>query len=229
MGKYLSGTSLVGGTVNHERIKDDYYATDPGSTFALFEVEQFDETRFLEPCCGEGHISKVIKHRKPNSSIKSTDLIDRGFGEGEIDFLTNEYSEKFDYVITNPPYKLAQKFIEKSLKLTNKKVAMFLKIQFLESVGRYDLFQNTPLKTVHVFSGRQDPWSGGQQLNPKTGKKWGSTMCFAWFVWEHGYSGNPMINWIHPGQCKIDDDFSLLSDTEVSYGNIKKDDDGFWD
>jgi len=206
----LNGTSLAGGTVNYERITNDYYATDPGSTFALFDVEKFEPTTFLEPCCGEGHISKIIEHMMDGSEIESTDLIDRGYGEGDVDFLEKDYEgQKYDYIITNPPYKLAQQFIEKSLSITNKKVVMFLKIQFLEGIGRYDMFKNTPLKIVHVFSGRQDPWSNGLQKNPKTGKKWGSTMCFAWFVWEHGYEGEPTIKWIHPDQCKVDGDFSL--------------------
>lgn len=27
-------------------------------------------------------------------------------------------------------------------------------------------------------------------------------MCFAWFIWEHGYKGEPIIKWIHPEDCK---------------------------
>ena len=30
----------------------------------------------------------------------------------------------------------------------------------------------------------------------ENGKKWNSTMCFAWFVWEKGYSGDTIIKWI---------------------------------
>jgi hypothetical protein len=192
----LTGTSLAGGTVNYERIENDFYATDPVSTEALFKIEKFDSTSFLEPCCGEGHISKIIEENFPFAEIISTDLIDRGYGKGNIDFLTYDYKRKFDYVITNPPYKLAKEFVEKSLKVTNKKVAMFLKIQFLEGVGRYQFFKDTPLKTVHVFSSRQSPWTNGQKINPKTNKPWESTMCFCWFIWEHGYEGEPIIKWI---------------------------------
>jgi len=198
----LTGTSLAGGSVNYERVDNDYYATAYESTYGLFNVEEFDNSTYLEPCCGEGHISKVILDLFPNANVESTDLIDRGYGEGGNDFIEKEYDKKYDYIVTNPPYKLAQEFIEKSLKITNKKVAMFLKVQFLEGIGRYDMFKNTPLKVVHVFSGRQDPWRDGQSLNPETGKKWGSTMCFAWFVWEIGYEGKPTINWIHPSECK---------------------------
>ena len=28
------------------------------------------------------------------------------------------------------------------------------------------------------------------------GKKWSSTMCFAWFIFEKGYEGEPIIRWL---------------------------------
>lgn len=99
-------------------------------------------------------------------------------------------------VITNPPYKHAREFIERSLEISNIGVAMFLKIQFLEGQSRKEWFKNSPLKYVYVFSKRQDPLRDGMEFNPKTRKKWGSTMCFAWFVWEQGYDGEPTIRWI---------------------------------
>ena len=106
------------------------------------------------------------------------------------------YGEPVTTIITNPPYSLAKEFVDKSLTLSNKGVAMFLKIQFLEGQARKDWFKTTPLKYVYVFSKRQDPWRDGESVNPKTGKKWGSTMCFAWFIWEHNYVGEPMIRWL---------------------------------
>ena len=57
------------------------------------------------------------------------------------------------------------------------------------------MFENTPLKTVYVFSKRQNPLRNGSPVD-ENGKKWASTMCFAWFVWEHGYAGKPTIEWL---------------------------------
>jgi len=67
---------------------------------------------------------------------------------------------------------------------------MLLKLNFLESVGRYEFFQRTPLRTVYVFSKRLsfdkgDVKSGGNGL-----------LAYAWFVWEHGYMQRPHIEWI---------------------------------
>ena len=72
---------------------------------------------------------------------------------------------------------------------------MFLKIQFLEGNKRKLFFEETPPKTVYVFSKRQNPLRNGEALDEK-GKPWSSTMCFAWFVWEKGYSGKTTIEWI---------------------------------
>ena len=133
-----------------------------------------------------------------------SDLINRGYGNGEFVFINENWEDrldllipkKVDWIITNPPYSLAKEFIDKSLAMTNKGVAMFLKIQFLEGQARREWFKNSSLKYVYVFSKRQDPFRNGDEVNPKTGKKWGSTMCFAWFIWKHGYNGEPIIRWI---------------------------------
>ena len=45
------------------------------------------------------------------------------------------------------------------------------------------------------FSKRQNPLRNGKSTD-ENGKPWASTMCFAWFIWEHGYSGEPIIRWL---------------------------------
>lgn len=88
-----------------------------------------------EVACGEGHLSERLKEY--GHEVYSTDLIDRGYGVGGIDFL--ECPVKWDGdILTNPPYKFAQQFVEHSLELINdgSKVFMFLKLQFLEGKAR---------------------------------------------------------------------------------------------
>ena len=193
----LKGTSLVGGSVNYERVANDFYATDPDSVRALFDNVNIVGDSFYEPCVGQGHIADVIKEYFPYATVYVSDIVDRGYKGTVIkDFVNSEPKVKTDWVITNPPYKYAKEFIDNSLKVANKGVAMFLKIQFLEGQSRKEWFKSNHLKYVYVFSKRQDPWRNGEKVNPKTGKKWGSTMCFAWFIWEKGYKGEPIIRWI---------------------------------
>lgn len=197
--KVLSGGQLAGGNSTSKRAKDDFYATDP-QTLKLFLYEflkdnALDDGAILEPACGQGHISEAIKEILPNYEIVSTDLIDRGYGQGGIDFLTHDYGRIFGTVITNPPFSLAKEFIEKGLEVSEKHVIMLCKIQLLEGVKRKDMFLNTPLKYVYVHTTRQATWKEGQPLDPN-GKKWATTMCLAWFVWDKEYEGEPIIRWI---------------------------------
>ena len=117
------------GASNHaleERETNDYYATEPKATKMLLEKEAFNKDIY-ECACGEGHISKILEEYGYN--VKSTDLIDRGYGIGGIDFLKE--TQFFDGdIITNPPYKLSLEFVEHALEIipTGNKVAMFLKI-----------------------------------------------------------------------------------------------------
>ena len=191
----LKGTSLVGTSTSRDRVENDYYATQQSSVEDLLLKENV-HGRVLEPCVGGGHIADVLK--TVADRVDCTDLVDRGYdGTVVLDFLEQNVSPIYDWVVTNPPYKLAQDFIEQSLRATKDggHVAMFLKIQFLEGNKRKLFFEETPPKTVYVFSKRQNPLRNGEALDEK-GKPWSSTMCFAWFVWEKGYSGKTTIEWI---------------------------------
>src|SRR3990167_1363302 len=188
------GGKLAGGNPTRGRAENDFYATHPNSVKALLEAEEIIYPE-LEPACGEGHIGKLLDSLK----TKSTDLIDRGYGFGGVDFLTenfDNYEMKFNTVITNPPFSLFQEFVEKALTIANKKVIMFGKLQALEGQKRATFLQKTPLKTVYVFKKRQQPMRNGKENDEITGKKMSSTMAFAWFVWEIGYEGEPIIKWI---------------------------------
>jgi len=168
----------------------DFYPTPDYATEALLEREAFDGGGIWECACGDGAISKILKAHGFN--VFSTDLIDRGYGEvRNLDFL-QELPDiyKAEHIITNPPFKLAKPFIEQALRMTHGKVAMLLRLAFLESENRYQLFKTTPLKTVYVFSKRLTMSAKGR------GASKGGMIPFAWFVWEHGYEGKPFIEWI---------------------------------
>lgn len=178
---------------DHERQEHDYYATDPKSVEAILGIESFSDT-IWEPACGEGHISKtLIEHGK---SVLSTDLIYRGYGTGGIDFLDSNDTWNGD-IITNPPYKYAQEFIEKSIESIEKspvsdlKIAVLLKLTFLEGQKRKLFFKKHPPKIVYVFSQRQKC-----ALNGDFKDMGSSAVCYAWFIWQKGFNGEPIIRWI---------------------------------
>lgn len=133
------------GASNHcceDRADKDYYATEPAATDWLCRIEAFDGP-ILEPSCGEGHISRQLMAH--GYQVVSRDLVDRGFGD-VADFLSPDNTEWGGDIVTNPPYAFAQEFVEKSLAIIPEghKVAMFLKLTFLEGKRRASLFDFTP-------------------------------------------------------------------------------------
>ena len=184
------------GASNHtdkERHANDYYATDPKSIDILCAVESFEGT-IWECACGEGHLSKRLADH--GYEVVSTDLINRGYGDGGIDFLQTE-SSMADNIVTNPPYSNALEFCEKALGLIQpgKKVAMFLRVQFLEGKKRGEFFKRCPPKTVYVSSSRIQTAKNGQFEQMKAAG--GSAVAYAWFVWEKGFTGKPTIEWVN--------------------------------
>lgn len=173
---------------NEKREKNDYYATDPKAVKYLLDLEQFNKN-ILEPACGQGHISEVLKIN--NYNVTSSDLIDRKYGEIK-NFFDYEY---FDGdIITNPPYKIALEFIIHSLNIipNKNKIAMFLKLQFLEGKRRKEFFKNNPPKFVYVSSSRILCCKNGDFNSFKN-----SAIAYSWFVWEKGYKGDTIIRWFN--------------------------------
>ena len=185
--------SIVGclGASNHsagERELHDFYATDPIAAEWLIQLEELNHNIY-ECACGQGHLAKVFENHGFN--VKATDLVNRGYGQGGVDFLACE--EKFDGdIVTNPPYSMAQEFIEHSLFLVNdgNKVCMFLKVQFLEDKQRRHLFEQFPPKRVWVSSSRIACIKNGVEVCS-------AIQAYAWYVWEKGYQGDTVLKWFN--------------------------------
>jgi len=124
----------------------------------------------------------------------ASDLIDRGYGEVEIDFLRQWATWNGD-IITNPPYKFAEQFVQKALDCIpdGRKVAMFMGIQFLEGKKRKIFLQKNPIKTVYVSSSRLNCAKNGD-FKTYSGN---SARCYAWYVWEKGFIGETTLKWIN--------------------------------
>ena len=157
----------------------DCYSTPAYATRALMEWVKF-EGEIWEPACGVGRMSRVIEDYNP---VIETDI------QTGTDFLLE--NRLVDNIVTNPPYNLAEKFVRQALKLADKKVALFLRLNFLESSGRYKMFKETPLKQVLVFCKRQTLFPEGTVINN------GGIIAYAWFIWEKGYTGQPTVDWIN--------------------------------
>lgn len=173
-----------------DRQNEDYYATPPFAVIKLLEKEKFNHY-IWECAAGELHISNTLE--KNGYKVRSTDIVDRTNGKIEtLDFLTASADKMSPDIITNPLYKYATEFVEHALNISmdSVKVAMFLKIQFLESQKRRELFEKYPPKKIYVFTNRVNCGKNGV-----FGKE-SSAVCYCWFIWEKGFTGKPIVDWI---------------------------------
>ena len=177
------------------RQEHDYYATHPQAVRDFLDALSRDrvtlKSNIWECACGEGHMAKVFKHY--NYNVHATDLIDRGYGTPNVDFLTtNDFPKDCD-IFTNPPFKLAEEFAYRGNEILDKghKFGLFVKIQFLESKSRKILFELYPPKYIYVYSERQQCSMNGDFENLKA-----KTQAYIWVIWEKDYKGETVIRWI---------------------------------
>lgn len=219
----LSGGQLAGGNTATKRADEDYYATDPQAVYKIVEeltlktrVVSWEHLKnVLEPCVGEGHIidglqlwvnnlnlfrkNRLKMNYKDTNFITALDIVDRGYPNTIVtDFLKWQTDKKFGLIITNPPYSCAKEFVEKGMGLLESDgiMCMYLKLQFLEGKNRRALFTKYPPKYIYVMRNRTPTWKNGNPVNPSTGKKWATTMCHAWFVWQKDSKTEPIVRWL---------------------------------
>lgn len=185
------------------RDSPDDFPTPPWATRALMEHVLADkrtltEKTCLEPACGAGHMARAL--REYFAEIYCADAYDYGYGLVR-DFLTHPIElQSVDWVITNPPFRLSEEFVERSLKIAREGVAILARTVFIESVGRYrNLFEKTPptklaqfVERVPMVKGRLD-----QKATTATG--------YAWLVWEKNHDvGYPRLMWVPPCRKQLE-------------------------
>ena len=173
-----------------DRADMDYYATEPKAVRLLLEMEKF-EGKIWECACGEGSLSREML--RLGYEVKSSDLIDRNYGE-VFDFLSIANQHIECNIITNPPYRYANEFILKALQILEhgKRAAFFLPIRYAEGKERKKIFLNHPPKTVYVSSSRLACAKNGN-FEDMTG----NAVAYAWFVWQKGFTGTTELKWFN--------------------------------
>ncbi len=167
----------------------DYFPTPEWATHALIANEQF-EGSIWEPACGDGAMSRVLE--TTGSPVLSTDLFNRGYGEAGIDFLKSDYIA--DNIVTNPPYNSAEAFVKAGLMQARRKVALLLRLAFVEGANRQrTIFSKAPPTRIWVFSERITFYPAGAI------QKGSGTTAYAWFIWDKQDVGKTEIKWLPLG------------------------------
>ena len=167
----------------------DFFPTPSWATHALADNEKF-EGEIWESACGNGAMSEVLQQY--GNPVVSTDLYDRGYGEGGVDFLDCE--RRAANIVTNPPYNSAEGFVRAGLEKADRKFALLLRLAFLEGANRQrTIFSQHPPSRVWIFSERITFYPANA-VQKGTG-----TTAYAWFVWDKGAVPHTELRWFKPG------------------------------
>ncbi len=188
----------------------DPFPTHPWATRALIEHVLGSKAALAtmscwEPACGQGYMSKVLWEYF--REVRSSDIYPDGYGEVS-DFLSHQPQLRtVDWVITNPPFRLAEEFILKALQIARVGVAMLVRTQFVETIGRYErLFSSQPPTFIAPFVQRVP------LLRERLDEKASSATSYAWFVWRRSErQSTTTLLWIPPcrDELKRTDDYEL--------------------
>lgn len=135
----------------------DYYPT-PHWCYENLPIDWSMFSSALEPCEGDGRISEFL--RSKDMEVTGTD------------YLTIQYEEIYDLILTNPPYSIALELLEKAL-YDAETVIMLLRLNFLGSQKRHTFFIENEPTAIYVLSKRPS----------FTGKGTDSTE-YCWMVWD---------------------------------------------
>jgi hypothetical protein len=169
---------------------NDFYSTPYSVTEHLFRIEKFNKNLTVcEPATGKNAIADVLrKHWNPDL-VTAYDL--------EVDFFKDE--NDYDYIITNPPFSKATEFIIHAKKRARHKICLLLPLNYLHGKQRYNEIYTDKqygLSKVHIFT-RSILLNDGP-IRPD-GKVKNGMLVFAWYIFENGYQGSPIISWIDNG------------------------------
>lgn len=192
----------------------DDFPTPPWATRALIqhvltdlEAVPLQSLSVLEPACGAGHMARPLG--EAFGHVLASDIHHYGFGKVR-DYLAVPYeANAADWVITNPPFKLAEEFVHRSLIVARRGIAMLTRTVFIESVGRYrKLFAQTPPYCFAQFTERVPMVKG------RLDRKASTATGYAWLVWfKETKVDRPQLVWIPPCRKALerDDDYASLA------------------
>lgn len=167
----------------------DFYPTPAWATYALIDNEAF-KGDIWECACGDGAMSQVLA--ETGSTIVSSDLYDRGYGEAGVDFVNSD--RKIENIVTNPPFNAAEDFVRRGLGAAKGKFALLLRLAFLEGARRqHSIFNVSAPARVWVFSERITFYPRGVE------RKGSGTTAYAWFVWDRDHGGPTELKWLPTG------------------------------
>lgn len=202
MSQQNTSHAVVGQRVE-KRASLDYFPTPPWATRALCDwlssVEPINQQHVWEPACGEGWMARPLSEYF--AKVKASDVYDYSFGMPGVDFvgITSEHDAPVDWIITNPPFTLAEEFASRGLYVARRGVALICRSNFVEGIGRYNrLFKVDPPTDILQFTERVPMLKGRVERDAST------ATAYAWIVWRKSEKGETKFRWLAPCRKRLE-------------------------
>lgn len=154
-----------------------------------------------DPCCGKGHMAIPLRESFP-AGVFASDVHDWGFGDRrDLDFTFATAADipfPIDWVIANPPFKLAEAFLDRGLMFARKGVALLLRLQWIEGVGRFERVFGTDRRPAIVAPLAERAAMIEGVWDPQAS----SATAYAWFIFTREPVRESIIVPIRPGAAK---------------------------
>lgn len=182
----------------HDSLDD--FPTPPWAARAFCEWLCPDASATVwEPAANRGYMVRGLKDYF--GTVWASDVHDYGAGFPVHDFLfPGEPLHRPQWIITNPPFRLAREFVERGLSVASGGVAVIVRSVWAEGAGRYEsLFRDRPpawvlqhVERVPMVRGRYDP-----RASTATG--------YSWFVWDVAgvWGAETRFGWIPPARVRL--------------------------
>ncbi|MDR3473362.1 MAG: methyltransferase [Devosia sp.] len=221
----MQNTSSAVMQQRHEALDSlDDFPTPPWATRALVEhvlkalPAGLNSRAVYEPACNRGFMARPLAEYA--STVHASDIFSYGWSgqERQVDFLFDEAPADVAeaWLVSNPPFALAERFIAAGLDRGFAGIAMFVRTSFLEGVGRYEgIYSKRPPTIVAQFAERvilskgvvRDPavlyWDPDADDGVGKWKKPSTATSYCWLVWARGEAPGPMV-WIPPCRKKLE-------------------------
>lgn len=201
----------------HDSLDD--FPTPPWATRALCEFleewcgESLEYLSVREPAANRGHMVRPLLEYF--GEVNASDVHDYGAGYRVEDYLfgPDSHFSRTDWTITNPPFRLAEQFVERALRLSNIGVAMIVRSAFLEGQERCEaLFTEHPPAVVLQLSERCGMFKGrlmrlGTKYLDREGKERSAATAtaYCWVIWRHQHT-DTRLRWIPPCRKRLERD-----------------------
>jgi hypothetical protein len=164
-----------------------------------------------EPCANRGHMVKPL--REAFGHVMASDVFDYGCGFPVRDYLfgADDSMDRTDWTFLNPPFRLAQEFIERALRLSRVGVAVIVRTSFLEGQSRCSsLFAAHPPAYVLQLSERCGMFKGrlmrlGTKFFDAEGveRSASTATSYCWIVWMPDHH-DTRLRWIAPCRARLE-------------------------